>query len=108
MVPRWDHAEEVRIIAFSTLRQFWTGVHAKAEGPLKAWYAEVSTAAWQSPADIKRTYPHASIIDSERVVFNVHGNHYRLVVKVWFEGQIVYVKFVGTHAQYDKIDVREL
>ena len=108
MIPRWDHIEDVRIIAFSTLRRFWERGHAKAESSLKAWYAEVSLATWQSPNDIKKVYPHASIIDAERVVFNIGGNDYRLVVKVWFKGQMVYVKFIGTHAQYNKIDVKEL
>lgn len=98
----------VRILAFSALRRFWEQGHAKAEGPLKAWYAEVSRSTWRSPSDIKRVYPHASIIDAERVVFNIHGNDYRLVAKVWFAGQIVYVKFIGTHAEYDKIEVKEL
>ncbi len=98
----------MRVIAFSALRDFWERGHAKAEGPLKAWYSEVCRAQWSSPARIKALYPHASIVDSERVVFNIHGNHYRLVVKVWYPGQIVYVKFVGTHAEYDKIDVKDL
>ena len=98
----------MRIIAFSTLRGFWQQGHAKAQGPLRAWFAEVSHAAWRSTADIKSVFPHASIIDSERVVFNIHGNSYRLVVKVWFSGQIVWVKFIGTHAEYDKIDVEKL
>jgi mRNA interferase HigB len=59
-------------------------------------------------ADIKGRYPHASIVDSERVVFNTHGNRYRLVAKIWFPASMVWVKFVGTHASYDKIDVKEL
>ena len=59
-------------------------------------------------ADIKRRYPTASVIDAERVVFNIGGNKYRLVVKVWFPGQTVWIKFVGTHRQYDRIDVTEL
>lgn len=98
----------MRIIAVSTLRRFWESGHPKAEGPLKAWVAEVQRAQWENPQDIKQRFPHASIVDSERVVFNIHGNHYRLVVKVWFEGQCLCVKFTGTHAEYDKIDVEEL
>jgi mRNA interferase HigB len=98
----------VRIIAFSTLRRFWERGHSTAKGPLQAWFSEVSRASWASMTDIKKAYPHASIIDSERVVFNVHGNTYRLAVKVWFAGQIVWIKFVGTHAEYDKIDMKEL
>ena len=95
-------------MAFSALRAFWESGHALAEGPLRAWYAEVLAARWGRMADIKVRYPHASIIDSERVVFNIHGNRYRLVVKIWFPAAMVWVKFVGTHAEYDKIDVKEL
>jgi mRNA interferase HigB len=59
-------------------------------------------------AEIRARYPNASIIDSERVVFNIHGNTYRLVVKIWFAGKMVYVKFIGTHADCDKINIKEL
>jgi len=98
----------VRVISRRTLREFWKAGHADAKQPLQAWFAEVSKAAWRSMAEIKRRYPHASIIDSERVVFNIGGNKYRLVVKLWLSGQAVWIKFVGTHAQYDKIDVSKL
>jgi mRNA interferase HigB len=108
----WSHngimLKGVRIIAFSSLRRFWEQGHATAKGPLKAWFVEVCRASWVSMVDIKNAYPYASIIDSERVVFNIHGNTFRLVVKVWFAGQIVWVKFISTHAEYDKIDVKEL
>ena len=77
----------MRIIARRTLRQFWEAGHADAEQALKSWFAEVSRSQWSSMADIKKRYPHASVIDSERVVFNIRGNNYRLVVKVWFPGQ---------------------
>lgn len=108
LVPLWDHNGGMRILSHSTLRAFWEGGNALSAGPLKAWYAEVSQADWAGMADIKKRYPSVSVIDSERVVFNIHGNTYRLVVKVWFSGQIVYVKFIGTHAEYDKINVQEL
>jgi mRNA interferase HigB len=98
----------VRVIALSTLRAYWTAGHADAEGPLRSWNAEVSAANWGTMADIKARYPHASIIDSERVVFNIHGNSYRLITKIWFPAQMVYVKFIGTHAEYDKINVKDL
>ena len=98
----------MRIIARKTLQDFWEAGHADAEQPLRAWFAEVSRAAWQTTVDIKARYPHASIIDAERVVFNIGGNKYRLVAKVWFAGQAVYVKFVGTHRAYDAIDVSKL
>ena len=98
----------MRIIARKTLRGFWEGGHADAEQPLRAWFAEVSRARWDSMADVKKRYPQASVIDRERVVFNIGGNKYRLIVKVWFAGQAVWIKFVGTHAEYDELDVGSL
>ena len=98
----------MRIIARKTLRDFWESGYADAEPPLRAWLEEASRAEWASMADIKQRYPHASVIDSERVVFNIGGNRYRLIVKLWFPSRAVYVKFIGTHADYDRIDVTEL
>jgi mRNA interferase HigB len=98
----------VRIIARKTLRDFWESGHSDAAESLKAWFAEASRAGWRSMADVKRRYPHASVLDSERVVLNIGGNKYRLVVKIWFPGQTVWVKFVGTHAQYDRLDPKRL
>ncbi len=89
------------------MQKFWAD-HADAEQPLKAWVAETSKATWRSMIEIKRRYPIASVIDAERVVFNIGGNKYRLVVKIWFPGRAVWIKFIGTHAQYDKIDVTKL
>ena len=98
----------MRIIARKTLQAFWEAGHHAAKEPLRAWYAEVSRARWFQPDDVKRRFPHASIIDNERIVFNIGGNKYRLVVKVWWNGQAVFIKFVGTHAEYDKLDVAQL
>ena len=97
----------MRVIARNTLREFWKK-HAGAEGPLKAWFAEASRGTWQSMADIKRRYASASIVDNERVVFNLGGNKFRLVVKLWFPGRTVWIKFIGTHKSYDQIDVKKL
>jgi mRNA interferase HigB len=97
----------MRVIARNTLRVFWERYPA-AEGPLRAWFAEVSKSNWKSMADIRRRYATASIVDHERVVFNVGGNKFRLIVKLWFSGRTVWIKFVGTHASYDQIDVRKL
>jgi len=97
----------MRVIDRSTLTTFWQQ-HVDAEGPLKAWFAEAKKATWQTMADIKQQYRSASIIDSERVVFNIGGNKYRLVVKFWFPGQTIWIKFIGTHKEYDTIDVTEL
>lgn len=79
-------------------------VHPDAEQPLKAWYAEATKAAWTTPQDIKRLYPSASFLGGNRVVFNLGGNKYRLIVAVAYQFRAVYIKFIGTHAQYDKID----
>ena len=98
----------MRVIARRTLREFWKAGHADAEQPLKAWFAEVESAGWRSMAEIKRRFPSASVIDAERIVFNISGNRYRLVAKIWFPGQAVWIKFVGTHKAYDHIDVKEL
>lgn len=96
----------MRIIAKRTLRDFWEEpAHRDAEQPLKAWYAEATNATWRTPADIKALYRHASIVGDNRVVFNVAGNKYRLVVKFHYNAGIGYVRFVGTHEEYDKIDV---
>jgi mRNA interferase HigB len=97
----------MRVIARNTLRTFWSK-HADAMGALQAWFAEASHGTWRSMADIKRRYATASIIDSERAVFNIAGNKYRLVVKVWFPGQTIWIKFVGTHKSYDDLDVKTL
>lgn len=93
----------MRVIAVSTLRTFWKR-HPDAEPPLKAWFEEATSASWTRPADIKARYRSASILKNRRVVFNIKGNDYRLVVAVAYRLQIVYVKFVGTHEEYDAID----
>jgi mRNA interferase HigB len=94
----------MRIIAISTFRAFWTK-HPDAQTPLQAWYALASRAQWKSPSDIKAAYRNASFTANNRVVFNIKGNDYRLVVLVRYDKGLLFVKFVGTHAQYDKIDV---
>jgi mRNA interferase HigB len=98
----------VRIVARRSLRDFWEAGHADARRPLEAWYAKARKAEWTTSAEVKRDYARASIVDAERIVFNIGGNKYRLVVKVWFKGQAIYIKFVGTHDEYDQIDVTKL
>ena len=93
----------MKVIAIGTLRAFWER-HADAEQPLKAWHDEAKAASWTSPQDIKDQYVHASFVGKNRVVFNIKGNSYRLIVAVAYRFQAIYIKFVGTHAQYDKID----
>ena len=94
----------MRVIAVSTLKAFWEQ-YPDAEVPLKAWLEEAQAAQWQQPADIKAQFSHASILKNRRVVFNIKGNDYRLVVAVAYRFQALYIKFVGTHQQYDAIDV---
>lgn len=96
----------MRVIAKSTLKAFWLR-HPDAEGPLLAWYREVEKEDWDSPAKVKQKYRSASFV-GDRVVFNIKGNTYRLVVHINYGFRIVFVRFVGTHKQYDAINVREI
>lgn len=93
----------MRVIARRVLREYWER-HPPAEQPLKAWFAEASKADWATPQDIKNVYRHASFVADNRVVFNIGGNSYRLIVHVNYHYQIVYIKFIGSHADYDRID----
>ena len=96
----------MRVIAKSTLRAFWESKseYADAKSPLDSWYYEVKKACWTTPAEIKEQYGNASILKNGRVIFNIAGNKYRLVVRINFPGKVVYIRFIGTHKQYDKID----
>ena len=93
----------MRVIAKRTLREFWKK-HSGCEEQLKSWYHETENANWQSPNEIKKEYPSASILGNNRVVFNIKGNSYRLVAKLNYGYGIVWIRFIGTHAEYDKID----
>ena len=96
----------MRVIAKSSLQRFWERPGcADARGPLHSWYVETLRATWRTPQDIKSRYASASICGNNRVVFNVGGNKCRLVVEIQYQADIVWVKFAGTHAQYDRIDV---
>lgn len=97
----------MRIIAKKALREFWER-HRDAEEPLLAWYREVEHEDWDTPAKVKEKYRSASIVANNRVVFNIKGNTYRLVVRVNYRARIVLIRFVGTHAEYDRIDVKEV
>ena len=94
----------MRIIAKRTLREFWEQ-ETRAEQPLKAWYAIAAKADWSSPSEVKAMYGNASMVGSDRVVFNIGGNRYRLVVRFDHPRRLGFVRFVGTHAEYDRIDV---
>ena len=97
----------MRIIAKRPLREFWER-HPNAEEPLLAWYREAVREDWDTPAKVKAKYRNASIVGGNRVVFNIKGNDYRLVVKINYPYRTVYVRFVGTHAEYDAVDVEEV
>ncbi|SRR6266446_9096455 len=97
----------MRVIAKRTLREFWER-HVDAEEPLLAWFREAEKADWDSPAQVKERYRSASFIGKDRVVFNVKGNAYRLVVRLNYVQRIVFIRFVGTHAEYDRIEVAEV
>ncbi len=93
----------MRVIARKTLKDFWEK-HPDAEQPLKAWYAEALHSAWPLPKDIKARYPAASLIAGNRVVVNIKGNKYRLIAHVRYDLGRVYIRFIGTHPEYDKVN----
>lgn len=97
----------VRVIAKKTLRDFWAR-HSDCEQQLKAWYKEAEDAVWKGPQDIKADYPTASFLADRRVVFRIKGNKYRLIVKINFDFSVVWIRFIGTHAQYDRIDANTI
>ena len=97
----------MRVIALSTLKRFCEGkLNADAREPLLAWHRHVLQADWRAPAEVKRDFGTASILRDGRVVFNIGGNKYRLVVWINYPYRVVYVRFVGTHAQYDRVDAQ--
>ena len=99
----------MRIISRKTLRDFWEQPKYKdAEQPLKSWFKIASEADWATPADIKEQFGNASFIGNNRVVFNIGGNKYRLIVAVNYLYRIMYIRFVGTHKQYDAINAEEI
>ena len=97
----------MKVIAVSTLRDFWVR-RPDSEQALKAWYDEAKHATWTTPRDIKDHYASFSLVGNNRVLFNIKGNNYRLIVAVAYRFQAVYIKFVGTHAEYDRIDATTL
>ena len=106
LLPHWERAilAALRIIARRALREFWKR-YPDAEQPLRAWYHDTRRADWRSPADITREYANASIVGENRVVFNIKGNTYRLVVAINYPYRMCYVRFLGSHQEYDRIDV---
>jgi mRNA interferase HigB len=96
-----------RIFAKSTLRAFWEK-HSDSEQYLKTWYDTAMKAKWKNPADIKQTYVTASVLKDSRMVFNIKGNDYRLVVKFNFKKQWAFIRFIGTHREYDNINANSI
>jgi len=92
-----------RIFSKGTLREFWE-IHPDSEQYLKTWYDTVLKSNWKTPTDVKATYASASILKDNRIVFNIKGNSYRLIAKFNFEKQWIFIRFIGTHAAYDRID----
>ena len=97
----------LEIIPKKILRDFWD-VYPDCEQQLKSWYNEAEDASWKNPNEIKREYPSASILEDNRVVFNIKGNTYRLIIKINFHYQMIWIRFIGTHAQYNKIDATKI
>jgi mRNA interferase HigB len=99
----------MRIISRKALKDFWKQPsYADSEQSLRAWFREASRADWKNPSEVKNDYRSASIVGDERVVFNIAGNKYRLVVRINYAYRVVYISFIGTHRQYDNIDVKEV
>lgn len=98
---------ELKIFSRGTLRDFW-GKHGDCELQLKTWYRESEKSNWKTINELKSEYPNASILKDNRIVFNIKGNDYRLIVKFNFEYQLAWIRFIGTHAEYDKINANEI
>lgn len=97
----------MRVIAKKILREFWEK-HADSKEQLKSWFQETSESKWKDPKEIKKEYPSTSFLADNRVVFNIKGNKYRLIVRINYDYQMVWIRFIGTHAAYDKIDATKI
>ncbi len=97
----------MNVISKRTLVKFYEQ-HPQAKSALEVWHSDARKSTWSSPADIKKIYSSTSFLSDNRVVFNIKGNDYRLIVHIDYPRKIIRVKFVGTHAQYDKIDAKEI
>ena len=97
----------MRVIKLGTLKDFWRS-NKDSEQPLKSWYQEAKHATWGNPNEIKTRYPKASILRYNRVVFDIAHNKYRLIVRINYDYKIIYIRFIGTHSEYDKINAEEI
>lgn len=98
----------MKVLSKKALREFYEGRYPETKQQLESWYHEVKQAIWRSPADVTKTYSKARIVGKDRVVFNILGNRFRLVVRINYEAGLVYVRFIGTHAEYDRIEVETI
>lgn len=99
----------MRVISKKTLKEFYANpLYKDSKDSLEAWYNEALKANWKNPNEIKEKYANASTVGNNRIVFNIHGNKYRLIVKINYPAKIVFIRFVGTHKQYDNIDAKEV
>ena len=98
----------MRIISVKKLKDFWNSGHADSEQSLKVWYQILKQENFEAPNEIKRLFPSASFVGNNRVIFNICGNKYRIVTHIRYDINIVYIRFIGTHAEYDKINVTEV
>lgn len=99
----------MRVIAFKTIREFFEKPeYSDSEISLRAWYHDVKTAEWKTTNELKALYKNASIVGNGRIVFHIKGNKYRLVVAIDFAFQVIFVRFIGTHSQYDQIDAKTI
>jgi len=100
----------MRIIAASTLKAFWADLpkYQDAKGPTMAWYHEALKADWSTPSEVKQQFRNASVLKDGRVVFNIAGNKYRMVVWINYPYRVLYIRFIGTHKQYDQIDAQTI
>ncbi len=99
----------MRVIAIRTLRQHWEKPgRGDSREPLEAWYAEATSVIWKNFGDIKKTSATASVVANNRVIFNIGGNKYRLIVKIHYNTGIIFIRFVGTHEEYDQIDANTI
>ncbi len=98
---------KLRVISKKILREFWEA-HPDCMQQLKSWHQEANSSNWNNPNDIKIKYPSASLLTDNRIVFNIKGNNYRLIIKINYEYKMLWIRFIGTHAEYDKINATKI
>jgi mRNA interferase HigB len=107
IVCNFDFNGMNRIFSKGALIQFWT-IHPDAEQYLRSWYHNTIKAEWQKPTDVQKTFTRASVLAGGRVVFNINGNAYRIVVRINYERHWIFIRFIGTHKEYDSIDATKI